>query len=107
MDDFKTKLEEAHSRDPRDYPFGVFQSDVLGGGGGGIGLFSWYRDASTLLDAVTDQFPAIHQDPEDESSGFSETVLALRETRKGAKDPDKLTEEQRAAGQNAWHRILA
>ena len=86
-------LEMAHERDPRKAPYGLFSSDDYPAG---IGMFMWFSDATQLLDALTEQVPAIHQDPEDTSAEFSTTVSMLREVRRDADPSEVLTERLRA-----------
>ncbi len=83
---FPQVLEEASDRDPREYPFGCFVSDV-------VGIFTWFRTADELLDTFVDAEPAVYAAGSEPD--LDKLTVGLEEIRRRVKRPVALTEKLR------------
>jgi hypothetical protein len=69
---FPEVLQEASDRDPRQYPYGYFVSDV-------VGIFTWFRTTDELFDTFVDAEPTVYgSDSEPGGNKLAEGLEAVR-----------------------------
>lgn len=83
---FPEVLQEASDRDPRQYPYGYFVSDV-------VGIFTWFRTTDELFDTFVDAEPTVYGS--DAEPGGNKLAEGLEAVRRRVKRPVVLGEKLR------------